>query len=215
MQGGVVREHSTKYHIFMDISTATYIFLMLYGLYYTGAVLKIGSFESIYIVFLFVTLEIVKFYVCGTLCQIQTFKSMFKDFSYKLGSFLKDILFVYIIAVLLGAPLLSDFHETAMFAIYLTVFSVFPMYLYFNNDQVNSFSIAQALVYSNDELNLPELNFKLKTKMILFSAWLGAVVIPLDWNRPWQQWPIPCCIGVFVGSALSNCIALSLYIIKQ
>lgn len=24
--------------------------------------------------------------------------------------------------------------------------------------------------------------------------WWGSVVIPLDWNRKWQKWPIPNCI---------------------
>ena len=30
-------------------------------------------------------------------------------------------------------------------------------------------------------------------------VWLGAVPIPLDWDRPWQVWPISCTIGGLLG----------------
>ncbi len=33
-------------------------------------------------------------------------------------------------------------------------------------------------------------------------VWLGAVPIPLDWDRPWQVWPIPCSIGALLGHAV-------------
>ncbi|XP_043220564.1 glycosylphosphatidylinositol anchor biosynthesis protein 11-like [Amphibalanus amphitrite] len=35
----------------------------------------------------------------------------------------------------------------------------------------------------------------------LLGAWLGAFVIPLDWDRDWQVWPVPCCAGAQLGSA--------------
>lgn len=31
-------------------------------------------------------------------------------------------------------------------------------------------------------------------------AWLGALVIPLDWDRWWQEWPVSCCIGALFGT---------------
>ena len=31
-------------------------------------------------------------------------------------------------------------------------------------------------------------------------AWCGAMVIPLDWDRPWQKWPVPCVAGAVAGS---------------
>ena len=33
-------------------------------------------------------------------------------------------------------------------------------------------------------------------------AWFGAFPIPLDWDRPWQAWPITCVIGAVIGNAL-------------
>uniref|UniRef100_A0AC34QGL2 Phosphatidylinositol-glycan biosynthesis class F protein n=1 Tax=Panagrolaimus sp. JU765 TaxID=591449 RepID=A0AC34QGL2_9BILA len=33
----------------------------------------------------------------------------------------------------------------------------------------------------------------------ILGAWLGAFVIPLDWDRWWQVWPLPCLFGCSVG----------------
>ena len=39
-------------------------------------------------------------------------------------------------------------------------------------------------------------------------AWFGAFPIPLDWDRPWQEWPISCNIGLTLGASLGNCVSL-------
>lgn len=30
-------------------------------------------------------------------------------------------------------------------------------------------------------------------------AWLGAVPIPLDWDREWQKWPVTIVTGAYAG----------------
>lgn len=40
-------------------------------------------------------------------------------------------------------------------------------------------------------------------------AWFGVWPVPLDWERWWQAWPIPC----LVGSLLGYLVALSLLFI--
>lgn len=30
-------------------------------------------------------------------------------------------------------------------------------------------------------------------------AWLGAVPIPLDWDRAWQAWPVTIVTGGYIG----------------
>ena len=30
-------------------------------------------------------------------------------------------------------------------------------------------------------------------------AWSGAIPTVLDWNRPWQKWPITCTYGALLG----------------
>eukprot|EP00127_Corallochytrium_limacisporum_P005258 Clim_evm75s201 gene=Clim_evmTU75s201 len=41
-------------------------------------------------------------------------------------------------------------------------------------------------------------------------AWLGAVPIPLDWDRPWQAWPITNSVGCVLGSGLGGLLAVVL-----
>ncbi|KAL7053320.1 hypothetical protein AAHC03_025486 [Spirometra sp. Aus1] len=33
----------------------------------------------------------------------------------------------------------------------------------------------------------------------LFGTWASAFFLILDWDRPWQAWPIPCVVGALVG----------------
>ena len=46
-------------------------------------------------------------------------------------------------------------------------------------------------------------------KGALIGLWLGAIPIPLDWDRPWQRWPITCVVGTLIG----HFIGLSCYVI--
>lgn len=167
-----------------------------------------GSFENVYIVIIFITLEIVKYFVCVRRCRVQTFISIFKDFGNKISILLCAFFTLYLFTVLLGAPALSNFQETTMFVIYLVVFSTVPLCLYFNAEGALNILVS-IVVYTGDSFDHI---FKLKMRIILFGAWMGAVAIPLDWNRPWQQWPISCCVGGFVGFAVSNCISTFLYL---
>ncbi|XP_053642920.1 uncharacterized protein PIG-F isoform X2 [Cherax quadricarinatus] len=45
---------------------------------------------------------------------------------------------------------------------------------------------------------------------ILLGAWLGAIPIPLDWDTPWQVWPLTCSIGAVLGE-----VGASLYVIAK
>ena len=35
-------------------------------------------------------------------------------------------------------------------------------------------------------------------------AWLGAVPIPLDWDREWQSWPVTIVTGAYAGYVLGK-----------
>ncbi|TQB73810.1 Glycosylphosphatidylinositol (GPI) anchor assembly protein [Monascus purpureus] len=40
-------------------------------------------------------------------------------------------------------------------------------------------------------------------------AWLGAIPIPLDWDRPWQAFPITIVTGAYIGYALGSFLGRS------
>ena len=48
-------------------------------------------------------------------------------------------------------------------------------------------------------LNIPERICCTLLYAPMLGAWLGAWVVPLDWRRTWQAWPIPCFAGALLG----------------
>ncbi|KCV69722.1 hypothetical protein H696_04128 [Fonticula alba] len=42
----------------------------------------------------------------------------------------------------------------------------------------------------------------------LLGAWVSVAVVPLDWERPWQAWPIPAVYGAVAGHLLGAVFAL-------
>jgi GPI ethanolamine phosphate transferase 2/3 subunit F len=38
----------------------------------------------------------------------------------------------------------------------------------------------------------------------VLGAWLGAVPIPLDWDREWQKWPVTILCGIWLGYILGK-----------
>jgi phosphatidylinositol glycan class F len=36
----------------------------------------------------------------------------------------------------------------------------------------------------------------------VLGAWLSAIVVPLDWDRAWQRWPVPGVAAALLGYAI-------------
>ncbi|CAG8433382.1 8108_t:CDS:2 [Ambispora gerdemannii] len=112
--------------------------------------------------------------------------------------------FFHIIAVLFGAPLLNKVENTWLFAIYVSLLAIFPSACALRDN-----GPAWARIFSdNNPVTIPEKSIYYPTVATVVGAWLGAIVIPLDWDRPWQVWPIPCVIGAFLGHIVGNLVAL-------
>ncbi|KAL3271165.1 hypothetical protein HHI36_021662 [Cryptolaemus montrouzieri] len=110
---------------------------------------------------------------------------------------------LYVISVLLGAPFISNFEQTFMFSCILTVLAVVPVILYLEIDDI--FQLLDVVTQPpKDSLhNMIILQFEIT----LLGAWLGAVPIPLDWNREWQIWPTTCVLGTFCGYFIANIVS--------
>ncbi|CAG8506653.1 35474_t:CDS:2 [Gigaspora margarita] len=88
--------------------------------------------------------------------------------------------------------------ENFAHALWITLFGAFMFHLIaivFGAPAIDPESIPEKLIYYT-------------TVATVVGAWLGAIVIPLDWDRPWQVWPIPCVIGGFVGHIVGSIISL-------
>lgn len=110
----------------------------------------------------------------------------------------------FVVAVLFGAEFLNKTEETFMFSLMLTVLTALPPCLIVGPD------FAVSVILGDDETSLNPLSPVLQhvVRATLFGAWLGAFVIPLDWDRPWQVWPVPCCVGALMGYVASHATAL-------
>lgn len=187
-----------------DILTSIYLLLYLSFLHYNNLILSIGRFDNVYTIFIFAALEIGKYFMHVSRTKTYFYKHHTKDFFKNIVVLVLLFVTIYIVAVLFGAPVFSDFQETCMFSLITTTFTALPLCLYFGADNTVNMFLSITSFEGSDVQKL----FMLKLRLTLFGAWLGAIVIPLDWNRPWQDWPIPCNVGAIagymVGSFLSS-----------
>ncbi|CAD7677385.1 unnamed protein product [Nyctereutes procyonoides] len=122
--------------------------------------------------------------------------------SYKVTRFLKcciyflmSCFFFHVIFVLYGAPLIELVLETFLFAVILSTFTTVPC-LCLLGPNIK----AWLRVFSrNGVTSIWENSLQITTISSFIGTWLGAFPIPLDWERPWQVWPISCTLGATFG----------------
>nr|CAB3264861.1 phosphatidylinositol-glycan biosynthesis class F protein [Phallusia mammillata] len=112
---------------------------------------------------------------------------------------------MHIACVLFGAPLFQQMEGTSAWAFLTTTLITVPN-LVLLGSRPNS--LYQVVVCGKFE-NTTERYLYFQSVGVLLGSWAAAVVIPLDWDRPWQVWPIPCVVGALLGymvSILTSCI---------
>jgi len=105
----------------------------------------------------------------------------------------------YLLAVLLGAPLLENQLETLIFSVLLTTLTVIPSYYAVGPESFFDLLFGHCF-HREDKLVMFAYS---NLWMTIAGGWFGAFFVPLDWDRPWQVWPIPCCAGAVIGSMLA------------
>ena len=101
--------------------------------------------------------------------------------------------------------------QTSTFALLLVILSVLPIVLIYGPETDNSGGLNHVLLAQQDKLKITDplgrqlfVNFCLT----LLGAWAGAIPIPLDWDRPWQKWPVSCAAGAMLGALLATVVSL-------
>lgn len=84
----------------------------------------------------------------------------------------------------------------------MTVLTVYPLLWYFYS--CDSLSAVIRIFSDLKSENATESHFYSFAMCSIIGAWAGAFPIPLDWDRPWQAWPITCCIGASLGYSLAH-----------
>ncbi|NXY90859.1 PIGF protein, partial [Alcedo cyanopectus] len=124
------------------------------------------------------------------------------SFTHKISRFLKCCIYFFMscilfhaIIVLYGAPLIESVTETFLFAVLLSTFTSLQCLCVLGpNIQ------AWIRVFSkNGATSIWESSLQITTICSILGAWFGAFPIPLDWDRPWQVWPVSCSLGATCG----------------
>lgn len=218
----MILENSTSYSIskFYTALSCAYLPVLIILLFSTKAYLYAGHNSFCPVFLLLVFLEFIKTIYIQIMC--------IKDLSYKPNQgfkllyiillILKQTKFVelvrctiilvlctfgmFVICIFYGAPFLDSHEETLMFSLLIVILTVFPMCLHSGANTVLQLVNG---VTPNDIFN--RILFR-NIQLTLLGAWLGAFVIPLDWDREWQVWPIPCSSGALCSHLVSNIISL-------
>lgn len=189
------------------------------------AILFLVYFEYIYIIGKLQAWPLIIYLTCGVIfnsffvskrqnskskTKVRTGAVRIRDIFKATGILTISVVVFYAVAVLFGAPFYSAQEETFMFSLLLTILVVLPLILNLGSDVTISI-LSSANVFEKDAFGTI---FSIAIRFVLFGAWLGAVVIPLDWDRPWQEWPIPCSSGALVGYVISQVFMLILNLPK-
>ncbi|ODV80619.1 PIG-F-domain-containing protein, partial [Suhomyces tanzawaensis NRRL Y-17324] len=104
---------------------------------------------------------------------------------------------VFVVLLVFGAPLASHLPETMLLSLHLAVLVFNPLLVVFKIDLhafTAIFKVTQVyrLIFSNLVLA--------SSFMAIVGTWMGVIPIPLDWDRPWQQWPVTLLFGAYLGT---------------
>ncbi|CAL1599812.1 unnamed protein product [Knipowitschia caucasica] len=109
--------------------------------------------------------------------------------------FFLSCLFFHTVLVLYGAPLIESALETFSLAVLLSsLTTVRCLCVLGPNVQ------AWIRVFSrHGAMSVWDTCLQITVACTLVGAWFGAFPIPLDWDRPWQVWPVSCSFGATFG----------------
>ncbi|KAK6454956.1 phosphatidylinositol glycan [Scheffersomyces xylosifermentans] len=112
---------------------------------------------------------------------------------------------LFIVVILFGAPLAEHLKETFLLSVHLSFLIFYPLLVLFKFD-------LQAFAHNFQVDNMYSLIFNhsvlASSFMTIVGTWIGVIPIPLDWDRPWQQWPITLLVGGYLGSVVGGLVSL-------
>jgi phosphatidylinositol glycan class F len=100
------------------------------------------------------------------------------------------------IQILFGAPITSHLPHTILSSAHIALLAIFPLIYVHGADSQKWREVVSA--YSPlDEVFGGALG-------AFLGAWVGAVPIPLDWDREWQKWPVTIVTGAYLGYTIGK-----------
>lgn len=100
--------------------------------------------------------------------------------------------------MLFGAPLTTHLTHTVLLAIHLALFTTPQLFYAHGLVKETWFKIASLQVPVDEAFGMALGAF--------FGSWVGAIPIPLDWDREWQKWPVTIVTGMYLGAAMGKLV---------
>ncbi|KAI8019977.1 Uncharacterized protein C1450.15 [Camellia lanceoleosa] len=99
-------------------------------------------------------------------------------------------------AIALGAPVgVKYFSKTLNWSLLMSLFTVVPAASVFGSSWTNW----QQIFAHTKPIGSIDYMICLPAHGAVIGAWFGAWPMPLDWERPWQEWPICVSYGAIAG----------------
>ncbi|XP_024002695.2 phosphatidylinositol-glycan biosynthesis class F protein isoform X2 [Salvelinus sp. IW2-2015] len=122
--------------------------------------------------------------------------------TYKVSRLVRSCLYLLLsclsfhtVVILYGAPLLETALETFSLAVLLTSLTTLRCVCVLGPNVQ-----AWIRVFSrHGAMSVWDTSLQMVVGCSVVGAWLGAFPIPLDWDRPWQVWPVSCSLGAVIG----------------
>ncbi|KAI0164246.1 GPI biosynthesis protein family Pig-F-domain-containing protein [Hypoxylon sp. FL1284] len=105
---------------------------------------------------------------------------------------------LHVVLVLFGAPFLTHVPHTFLCSMHLALLGLFPLFY------TRGVSTKDWLEVLSARAPFDEAFGGLVGTCV--GAWLGAVPIPLDWDREWQKWPVTILCGMYGGYLVGKVI---------
>ncbi|KAJ2704787.1 hypothetical protein FB645_002977 [Coemansia sp. IMI 203386] len=104
--------------------------------------------------------------------------------------------FISVLFILFGAPALSQHGETYAAAVNVALLGVTPVVLTLK-PEIGAWR--RGLLGPK---SVPEKWAAGLFWCTMVTCWAAAYFVPMDWDRPWQKWPIPIVFGAFLGNLI-------------
>ncbi|XP_050382754.1 uncharacterized protein C1450.15 [Argentina anserina] len=115
-------------------------------------------------------------------------------------------------AIALGAPVgIQYLPKTINWSLMMSLFTIVPAASVFGS----SWTDWQRLFACTKPNDPVDYMICLPAHGVVIGAWLGAWPVPLDWERPWQEWPICVSYGAIAGYLVSLVASFGFILVRQ
>jgi GPI ethanolamine phosphate transferase 2/3 subunit F len=98
-----------------------------------------------------------------------------------------------------AAPPLDKYEETFTLSALLASLTLFPVSILIGVSGTVSILFTETFELTNVTSQAYLKLLKRNAYLVIFGAFVGSAVFPLDWDRPWQIYPIPNFVGAITG----------------